>query len=277
MAVALYSCLRATGLFASVRSSTQGKGAILSRSAMSATRFAPRCRAWRRGSGTRLDRDFSPFSSMRSSLRLMRGRSDPKSTSRILFLSRTSSRTCVKFSRPSILLMSFPCKKRTLRPKSGRFLHAERPWISLNPSWSTSKEDNVCSPTGVALGSNFSGPRCSTRLWFNRSTAKAVKPLKPDRSEIMLLSKFKTLKLEKNSPDMQFAVSRILWEDKSSSLTCSKNLWPNFSTMNSSVSLPLYVSLAAACSPLSTPNPSRTFSFLRWKIVYKRYSWRWQA
>jgi len=48
---------------------------------------------WRRGRGTKLERDLSPFSSMRSSRRFTSPCSAPTSMCRILFLSSTSSRT----------------------------------------------------------------------------------------------------------------------------------------------------------------------------------------
>ena len=95
MAVARYSCLRAIGLLPRVQSRRHGRATSLSMSAMSVMRFDPRCKDCRRGSGPRLARDLSPFSSKRNSRKLTRDFMAPKSRCRILFLSRTSSRTCV--------------------------------------------------------------------------------------------------------------------------------------------------------------------------------------
>mmetsp|Transcript_16256 Transcript_16256/g.40973 ORF Transcript_16256/g.40973 Transcript_16256/m.40973 type:complete len:311 (-) Transcript_16256:1569-2501(-) len=242
MAVARYSCLRATGLLWRVNSKRFMRGDSLSRSAMSATRLVPRCSAWRRGSGTKLESDLRPFSSIRSSRRLMSDTMAPKSTWRTLFLSSTSSRRATILSRPSTFWMSLPCRKSTLRLTRLRCLQAASEWMSLKPIWRTSSAVRVIKPTvwgGSVWPRGRSGTSASTLLWLRRRTARAVRPERPARSEIMLLSRLRTRRLGKCAPLMQPAVSRIFWDERSSSDTCSKNLCPTFSTRKSSVSLPL--------------------------------------
>mmetsp|Transcript_14381 Transcript_14381/g.49120 ORF Transcript_14381/g.49120 Transcript_14381/m.49120 type:complete len:240 (-) Transcript_14381:2379-3098(-) len=229
----------------------------------------PTWRTCNLGRGRKLERDLRPFSSMYSSLRFFRGEKAPYSTWRILFLSSTSSRTCVRFSRPSIREMSLPCTKRTLRLERGRRRSEAREWISLKPSCRTSREEKAM--TGTTGASEplrcFSGSRFSIRLWLRRRTERELRSAMPVRSVMRLLSRLRIRRLGKKAPVMQSAVSRILQEARSSSLTWPKLLCPNLSTRNSSDSLPLYVSFALDCSPLSTPRPSRTLSFLRWKMV----------
>lgn len=67
-------------------------------------------------------------------------------------------------------------------------------------AWRTSKAVSVISPIGGSASEAFlslSATRCSTRLWFKRSTARAVRPIMLLRSDNMLLSRLSTRRLGK--------------------------------------------------------------------------------
>ena len=107
----------------------------------------------------------------------------------------------------------------------------------------------------------------SSLLLFSLSTLRFGRVLNPSTVCRRLLSRLTSHRLAKAPPLKAWHTSRSLRLEISKSRRWSKKRCPTCSSRVSTVSLPRYLDLAAACSLDSTIWPSRTLSFFRWYTV----------
>mmetsp|Transcript_11076 Transcript_11076/g.27223 ORF Transcript_11076/g.27223 Transcript_11076/m.27223 type:complete len:205 (+) Transcript_11076:447-1061(+) len=196
--------------------------------------------------------------------------------------SSTSSCRLASPSRPSMRVMSLLLRNSERSDVSDASCSEEMDATWLPPSCSTCSRGNssyadTAPPSDCELRAGSVSARNSSGffsimrrglkvhsspslLLLSLSTTSCRSSARPLTSTSALPSMLSSCSASNSSPRNTLPTSRTLRPDTSRSLMRSNDRWPSFSSKKSSVSRPLYLALAAACSAPSMGAPSSTLS-----------------